>query len=88
MRDLCTIKYFLTKNEIAMVNPKHIISFGNQVSSILLGKNIRVSDYKKTQKEILSINDIDYKVYPVFYPVGQGMRNMPKAISRISDVLS
>ncbi len=73
----------LAKKEIAMVNPKHIISFGNQVSSILLGKSIKVSEYKKSDKEILKVRNKKFNVYPTFYPIGQGMRNLPKAIRRI-----
>lgn len=70
----------LILDEIRLINPKNIISFGNQVSSILLNKKIKVSDYNDLDFEIL---EKKYRVYPVFYPVGQGMRNMPKAISRI-----
>jgi hypothetical protein len=28
-----------------------------------------------------------YKVYPTFYPVGQGTRNMPQAIERIKGII-
>jgi DNA polymerase len=75
-----------TLEELALLEPKHIITLGNQVSSILLGKPIKVSEYKKNEYETLSIHDKEYKVYPVFYPVGQGMRNMPKAIERIKEI--
>jgi len=34
-----------TLEELAILQPKHIISFGNQVSSVLLGKKIKVSEY-------------------------------------------
>jgi hypothetical protein len=34
------------EKEIALVQPTHIVSFGNQVSSLLLRKNIKVSDYQ------------------------------------------
>lgn len=76
-----------TLEELAILQPKHIITFGNQVSSILLGKPIKVSDYKKKEYEIISIKKKTYKVYPVFYPVGQGMRNMPAAIARIKEIM-
>jgi len=64
--------------EIDIIKPKTIISFGNQVSSVLLNKNIKVSEYRK-KNEKLTIKGSDYKVYPVYYPVGQGMRNIKKA---------
>lgn len=60
----------LMKNEIYLIKPKYIISFGNQVSSILLSKPISVSNYKDTGVEALEINDKIFKVYPTYYPVG------------------
>jgi DNA polymerase len=69
--------------EIYSVNPKMVISFGNQVSSILLNKKIKVSDYKKDQGEKLIIRGREFMVYPTFYPIGQGMRNLGQAIARI-----
>ena len=75
-----------TLEEIYLVNPAYIFSFGNQVSSILLNKNIKVSEYKKGVAEILNIKDKHFNVYPVYYPVGQGMRNFGKAIKRIKKV--
>jgi len=76
--------YFdLMFKEIEIVNPKIVISFGNQVSSILLGKNISVSNYAKDEKEIVN----GYPIYPTYYPVGQGRRNMPLALKRIKRVL-
>lgn len=73
-----------TLEEIYLVNPTLIISFGNQVSSVLLSKNIKVSEYENRAAERLTIKDRDFNVYPVYYPVGQGMRNMGKAIKRIN----
>jgi uracil-DNA glycosylase len=72
--------------EIKLLNPKIIITFGNQVSSILLNKTINVSRCRK-QAENLVIEGKTYKTFPIFYPVGQGMRNMSKAIEDISWVL-
>lgn len=69
--------------EIEIINPESIIAFGNQVSSVLLGKNISVSDYSDKKKELLIIGEKTYNVYPVYYPVGQGRRNIHKAISRV-----
>ncbi len=79
------LKY--TLQEIQEINPKKIIAFGNQVSSILLGRPIKVSEYKKDEHEELIIDGKKFRVYPTFYPVGQGMRNMPAAIERIVYVM-
>ena len=73
--------------EIGIIQPTHILTLGNQVSSILLEKPIRVSSYTKNQKEILKVKTKNFDVYPVYYPVGQGMRNMPLAIKRIQSVI-
>jgi DNA polymerase len=73
----------LMLKEIEIVDPKIVISFGNQVSSIMLGKNISVSNYTKDEKEIVN----GYHIYPTYYPVGQGRRNMPLALERIKRVL-
>ena len=76
----------LMYKEIQYIKPKKIVSFGNQVSSILLNKNISVSNFKNDEKEILKL-DTDYYVYPTYYPVGQGRRNMPLAIERIKNII-
>jgi uracil-DNA glycosylase len=68
----------LFKYEIDTTKPKIIITFGNQVSSILLNKKIKVSEYRK-KHELLIVNGVSYKVFPVYYPVGQGMRNIAVA---------
>jgi DNA polymerase len=73
----------LMLEEIRLLDPKIIISFGNQVSSILLDKSINVSKERKKSHD-LAIKDKRYNVYPVYYPVGQGMRNMGKAIEDIN----
>ena len=78
----------LIHEEIAYIKPQSIITFGNQVSSILLNKKITVSEYKKDEHENLNIEKKNYKVYPSFYPVGQGMRNLPKAIARVQYILN
>lgn len=75
------------EKEIDIVQPDHIVSFGNQVSSLLLRKNIKVSDYQWQDHEKFEILGKTYKVYPTFYPVGQGMRNIDKAIERIKTIL-
>ena len=73
----------LMYKEIEIINPKKIVTFGNQVSSILLSKNISVSNYTENEKEVLN----GYQIYPTYYPVGQGRRNMPLAINRIRKIL-
>lgn len=73
----------LMYKEIEIVNPKKIVTFGNQVSSILLDKNISVSNYPDIEKEDLN----GYQIFPTYYPVGQGRRNMILAIGRIKKVL-
>jgi uracil-DNA glycosylase len=77
----------LMLEEIQLLDPEVIITFGNQVSSILIGKTINVSKYRKLSENLV-INNKTYKVYPVFYPVGQGMRNMGKSIEDIKYALN
>jgi uracil-DNA glycosylase len=48
-----------TLQEIKEINPKHIIAFGNQVSSVLLGRPIKVSDYKNDEHETLTIESTE-----------------------------
>lgn len=74
----------LMYSEIELIKPKHIITLGNQVSSIILKKNISVSNYTEDQSETLAINSHSYNIYPTYYPVGQGRRNINKAVDRIN----
>jgi DNA polymerase len=78
----------IMEKEIVAINPKNIITFGNQVSSIILEKSISVGDYKRNKKEVLKISKKSFNVYPTHYPVGQGRRNMPLAIKRLKAILS
>jgi len=81
------MKYLdLFKEEIDILQPKIIITFGNQVSSIILNKNINVSKYRK-KFELLKINDQKIKVFPVYYPVGQGLRNIDIAKEDINWII-
>lgn len=77
-----------TRREILLIKPQKIILFGNQVSSIMLNKRVRVSEYKEAKSEILEIEGFVFKTYPVYYPVGQGQRNMPLAIKRVEKILA
>mgnify|MGYP002646603049 CR=1 FL=1 len=58
--------------------PKIIITFGNQVSSIILNKKISVGECRKQYFE-KEIGSKTYKVFPVYYPVGNGTFNIDKA---------
>ena len=77
----------LLLKEISIINPKIIITFGNQVSSIILNKKIAVSENRKMYHEII-VNKKIYKVYPVYYPVGNGIFNIDKAIEDINWIIS
>ena len=75
------------KSEIALVRPQRIIAFGNQVSSVLLGRPVSVSAYAGERSEPLLVDGEEFRVYPTWYPVGQGRRNMPLAVTRIRQAL-
>ena len=72
--------------EVDIIKPKVIITLGNQVSSIVLNKKISVSENRKKSHEI-AIKKQKYKVYPVYYPVGNGIFNMDKAIEDINWII-
>ncbi len=72
----------LLEKEIEIVNPKVIILFGNQVSTVFLKEKISVSQCRK--KEFIKIiNGKEYKCYSIFYPVGNGRFNIDKSIEDI-----
>lgn len=76
----------LLLKEISIVDPKVIILFGNQVSSIVLNEKISVSEVRRkvfTRK----IGGKDYKFYSVYYPVGNGRFNIDKSIEDIKWIL-
>lgn len=72
----------LLEKEIEIINPKVIILFGNQVSSIVLNEKISASQCRKKQF-LKTINGKQYKCYAVFYPVGNGRFNINKSIEDI-----
>lgn len=76
----------LLDKEIEIINPKKIICFGNQVSSLFLNQKIKVSEVRK-QKFLKSINGKDYEVYSVYYPIGNGSFNIDKVIEDMSVIL-
>lgn len=81
--DSVYIKYLkLLEKEIEIINPKVVILFGNQVSRVVLGEKISVSQCRKKVFE-KEINNKVYKFYSVFYPVGNGRFNIDKSIEDI-----
>lgn len=76
----------LLYKEIEIINPKIIITLGNQVSSIILNKNISVSQCRK-QSFPSNIAGKNYNVYPVYYPIGNGMMNIDKAIEDLNYII-
>ena len=76
----------LFEKEIEIINPKVIVLFGNQVSSLVLNDKISVSQCRKKLFN-LDINGKKYKCYSVFYPVGNGRFNIDKSIEDISYVI-
>lgn len=72
----------LLKKEIELVDPRVIVLFGNQVSTIVLGQNISVSQTRKKEFSLV-INGKTYPCFPVFYPVGNGRFNIDKSIEDI-----
>lgn len=72
----------LLKQEIEIINPKVIVLFGNQVSSIVLNQKISVSQCRKQLFKNV-INGKEYNFYSVYYPVGNGRFNIDKSIEDI-----
>lgn len=72
----------LLEREIEIINPKVVVLFGNQVSSIVLGQKISVSQCRK-KLFLKKIGDKVYKFFSVYYPVGNGRFNMDKSIEDI-----
>jgi DNA polymerase len=72
----------LLEEEIEQINPKKIITFGNQVSSLFLSQSIKISEVRK-QCKIKKIDNKEFKTFPVYYPIGNGMRNYLLAIEDI-----
>ncbi len=76
----------LLEQEIEMINPKVVILFGNQVSSIVLKQKISVSQCRK-QLFTKNINGKEYKFYSVYYPIGNGRFNIDKSIEDIKYIM-
>lgn len=78
---------YLLEKEFEIINPKVIILFGNQVSSIVLNEKINVSKVRKVLFE-REINGKKYKFYSVYYPVGNGRFNISKSIEDIKWIMN
>lgn len=76
----------LLYKEIEIIKPKKIVVFGNQVSSIFLNKKICVKSVRKEEFQI-EIARNTYPVYAVFYPIGNGMRNIDLAVEDLNYIL-
>ena len=72
----------LLEREIEIVDPKVIVLFGNQVSTVFLKEKISVSQCRKIEF-IKNINGKEYKCYAIFYPIGNGRFNINKSIEDI-----
>lgn len=87
LKDEVFYKYLeLFEKEIVKINPKVIILFGNQVSSIFLNQKISVSNVRK-KLFYKTINNEKYKCYSVYYPIGNGFFNIDKAIEDIKWII-
>lgn len=73
--------------ELRLTKPKKIIAFGNQVSSLLLGRNISVSQCRKQQFSLAAISLAGTPLWAVYYPVGNGRFNLPKAMEDLEFIL-
>lgn len=78
---------YLLEKEFEIINPKVIILFGNQVSSIVLDQKISVS---QTRKQLFTkdINSKKYNFYSVYYPIGNGRFNIDKSIEDIKWIIN
>lgn len=76
----------LLYEEIKIIQPKVIITFGNQISSIFLKQKINVS---KCRREVFKkeIGNKIYNVYSTYYPIGNGMRNIDLTIEDLNSIL-
>lgn len=73
--------------EIEIIQPKVVILFGNQVSSLVLGEKIFVSQVRKCVFEKKLSNET-YHFYSVYYPVGNGRFNIDKSIEDIKWIMA
>lgn len=87
LKDEVYLEYLkLLYKEFEIINPKVIVLFGNQVSSIVLDTKISVSECR-CKLFSKKINEKEYKFYSVYYPVGNGSFNAPKAIEDLKYII-
>lgn len=87
LKDEVYLEYLkLLYKEFEIINPKVIVLFGNQVSSIVLGTKISVSECR-CKLFSKKIKEKEYKFYSVYYPVGNGSFNAPKAIEDLKYII-
>ena len=87
LKDEIFNKYLsLLEEEIEVVSPKKIICFGNQVSSIFLGKEIKVSEVR-SKEFVKTIKDKIFKTYCIYYPIGLGFRNIDKVMEDLKKII-
>lgn len=77
----------LLYQELEIVQPKVVVLFGNQVSSIVLNEKICVSECRK-KEFIKKIKQYHYHFYSVFYPIGNGRYNLDKAVEDIKWIIN
>lgn len=87
LKDEVYLEYLkLLYREFEIIKPKVIVLFGNQVSSIVLGTKVSVSECR-CKMFTLKVKNQEYKVYSVYYPVGNGSFNAPKAIEDLKYII-
>ena len=87
LKDEVYLEYLkLLYKEFEIINPKVIVLFGNQVSSIVLDTKISVSECR-CKLFSKKIKEKEYKFYCVYYPVGNGSFNAPKAIEDLKYII-
>ena len=77
----------LLHTEVDSTIPEVIVTFGNQVSSVLLGRPVSVAASSDALHHFHT-KRVMTKVIPTYYPVGQGVRNMPLAVARLRPLLA
>ncbi len=68
--------------ELNIVKPRKIVTFGNQVSSIFLDSRISISRERKNIFQV-NISGTTVDTLATYYPVGHGQRNIEEAIEDI-----
>lgn len=72
----------LFKEELKMVKPKSIVSFGALTTKYLTGKNILLKEYFKNPKPLKTTNSFSGPVYPCWFPVGRGNAKLASKVLR------